>query len=541
MRRLKYTISLLFYFIINASASATDRNISAFAYADTEQNAQQLAYASLTTKLNNLANLYRCQQQNNVNKQANCLGGFFHFDIPLEGLIFKSIDKLNSLAGQRVIIEKNAIQSIYLPRLSKLHNELIKNLELSTAPQKVKFIRDLWRDYNEHLNIEYILGIFDIQHSFKLDLEQLNNIKQLQIDYAVQVKSLDDIPALLLSIGRVEKAYIHAPTPIESVEMTPMSEMLRHLIETSFAKRFPNERPSVRGIKAKKYPSKNSCYHPVSKFEIICSTLPTGSKSSASDETVLIGSYEQLDDKNLLLHYQLRQIQNNSLIEHIYLQIPLSLTADTRQEPINTQFDKTLHESIKEDPEFHVELESTRGKRNILIYGGEDIGLKIRSDSPAYYYLVGHVVREKNQYSYLIEIGPKNAPFIAKISGNEIGQWLELGEFTVEPPFGVEHLQLVASNQNPKYRLPKTKWDPINGYHIVAGSESDSLLGLSNVRGMQRLCVTPTTRGMQRNCGSGAQVIHSNTIPKSTTTDKQDKTLKEDESVLSFTSIQPKD
>jgi len=511
--------------------------LSAFAYAGTEQNAKQLAYASLTAKLNNLANIYRCQYKKSSVEGNNCLGGFFYFDIPIEGVEYQTINTLNSLLGQSAKVNSKSIKTIYTPRISTLHNNIVKGLELSQSTKNTALVKTLWQQHRDYLNIAYLLGVFDIQHTQHLSPAQTNKIKQLQIEKAVKIKDLTDIPSEILALGRVEKAYIHAPTPIGSVEMTPFSEMTRHLIERDYSLRFPSEKISVRGIKNKKSTFKPTCYDQVSKFEILCSNSEPTKTSQPLKNSLLIGTYEVIDSKTMLLHYALRQVENNRLVDHIYMQIPLALISSIRHKPINSLFDQTLHESINEHPDFHVELESTRGTRNILIYGGEDLGLRIRSDTPAFYYLVGHVVREKKQYSYLVEIGSSDKPFVAAISDSQIAQWVDLGEFTVEQPYGVEHLQLVASNTDPSKRLPKTKWDPVDGYHVILGSESDQLLGLKNVRGMQRLCTSPATRGMQRNCGSAVQIIKTKTSPSNVIPEKD---LKEDESVLSFSSIKAK-
>lgn len=521
----------------------SDPQLSSLGYANTIEEANSLALSEIISKLNEKANSYLCQSPQTSSLNDNCLGSFFYFDIPIEGIKYKSVSHLGSKLGQQAALSQSTVKAIYLEKyinaLSTIINET-KNYKLKEYDQKLseKLATSLWKNKKLATNFDALLGAMDIEHP-QLNKEIITEIDNIQNKNAKVLTSLTQIPSYLHELGDVQKAYLHAPVPKGSVEMTPFSDTVRKIIQADFSRRFANNDMVAQGYDRglKKKAAENTCYETNSQLQISCGSHSSAVK--AEQQYLLVGEYEKIDDQFLLLYYQIKSA-TGEYISHTHLKIPLTLLDGIRFEPINKKFDQTLHQAIASDSELHAELVSNRGKRNILVYGGEDISLKFKANMPIYYYLVGHIMREKEQFSYLVELGSGQNLFTGQITKEQIGQWMTLGEFTIHPPFGVEHLQLFAANYDLTDRLPKTKLDAVNGYYVIEGSKSDALSGLELTRGMQRTCRNNATRGMQRNCSA---IIEVNSIKDIKAPEEKLLPIKklEHESILSFTSIAPKD
>lgn len=107
---------------------------------------------------------------------------------------------------------------------------------------------------------------------------------------------------------------------------------------------------------------------------------------------------------------------------------------------------------------------------------GSKIKLMVKLNKPGYVALVSHVTDTAcRQYAYLLQLNdalPGNLaskqPFMRVISAEEVNRYVEIGEFTVTPPFGVERMQVLASNQDLSADLPDFRWGgPDNGLAVV--------------------------------------------------------------------------
>lgn len=141
---------------------------------------------------------------------------------------------------------------------------------------------------------------------------------------------------------------------------------------------------------------------------------------------------------------------------------------------------------------------------------GSKIKLLAKLNKPGYVALVSHVTDMAcQQYSYLVQLNdiPPGAPhskqpFVRTISPEEVNRYVEIGEFTVTPPFGVERMQVLASNQDLLSDLPDFRWGgPDNGLAIVAKQagirQKDGSCKWSPVNPVK--AVTERTRALVRN------------------------------------------
>ncbi len=68
------------------------------------------------------------------------------------------------------------------------------------------------------------------------------------------------------------------------------------------------------------------------------------------------------------------------------------------------------------------------------------------------------------------------------MNADDTNHWISIGTFTVEAPFGIESLQLIASNKKIS-KLPKHYYDEKSGYYLIGKNPKE---GLAKTRGLIR-------------------------------------------------------
>jgi hypothetical protein len=116
-----------------------------------------------------------------------------------------------------------------------------------------------------------------------------------------------------------------------------------------------------------------------------------------------------------------------------------------------------------------VDVQTERGRRGLYYHPGDRDRLLVKLDRPGYYYVVGHVDKANTRLSYLMEIGEPTAGsrFVRRVGAEQTNQWQAVGEFTVEPPFGMEAVQVFATSENPERALPPARFDPARKLYLI--------------------------------------------------------------------------
>ncbi len=83
---------------------------------------------------------------------------------------------------------------------------------------------------------------------------------------------------------------------------------------------------------------------------------------------------------------------------------------------------------------------------------------------------------KKEKYSYLVNFTeePGNGKFVHYVNGDEANRWVELGEFEVIPPLGVETLHMIASSSDLEGRVPVNYYDGSTGLYKIGVKSSGS-------------------------------------------------------------------
>ena len=124
-----------------------------------------------------------------------------------------------------------------------------------------------------------------------------------------------------------------------------------------------------------------------------------------------------------------------------------------------------------------VDVQTERGRRNLYYHFGDRDRLLVKLDRPGYYYVVGHVEKANARLSYLMEIGDPAAGsrFVRRVGPEEADQWQAIGQFTVEPPFGMEAVQVFATSENPERALPAARFDPARKLYVIGTDPGEAV------------------------------------------------------------------
>ena len=124
-----------------------------------------------------------------------------------------------------------------------------------------------------------------------------------------------------------------------------------------------------------------------------------------------------------------------------------------------------------------VDVRTEKGRRGLYYRPGDRDQLFVKLDRPGYYYVVGHVEKESTRLSYLMEIGAPSggSRFVRRVDAGAANQWQAVGEFTVEPPLGLEAVQVFATSEPPERALPPARLDPSRNLYLIGTDPSEAV------------------------------------------------------------------
>jgi len=206
-------------------------------------------------------------------------------------------------------------------------------------------------------------------------------------------------------------------------------------------------------------------------------------KKLKSSNYLLVGEYT-LAKNAMVLNYELLDTKNNEVKKSKTISIKKSAYKNYKVKPNNISFDQLLNSGIASSSNLKVSLNSNRGSENLLFEAGEDVELFVKLNKMGYFYIVGYTQTKEGKMSYLLELseGMGNSKFVKFVNADDANRWMNLGEFTVEPPYGIESIQVIASNQKIT-SLPNTKYDEDTGYYIIS---NDIKKTLATTRGLKK-------------------------------------------------------
>jgi hypothetical protein len=187
------------------------------------------------------------------------------------------------------------------------------------------------------------------------------------------------------------------------------------------------------------------------------------------------GEYELLDN-GINLTYRLLDTTGNTLETHVAMLAPAAYQG-LQVKPSTMDFDRLLHEGVAVSSDFHSQLTTNRGSENVLFDEKDEVELLVKLNRPGYFYVVGHVAKESENHSYLLELANADTDrrFVRYVNADDVNKWLSIGKFEASAPFGVESLQLIATSDDPIGRLPVHPYDKSTELYLTSNNAEQGI------------------------------------------------------------------
>jgi hypothetical protein len=201
----------------------------------------------------------------------------------------------------------------------------------------------------------------------------------------------------------------------------------------------------------------------------------------------LDGRYAQIDGQVLLMLF-LQDASFNTQRAFVFL-LPAAAEQRSRSLPAANGFAATLGRGLvrvelpprtagaSSENAMNVDVRMGRGNRGLYYRPGERDKLLVKLDRPGYYYIVGHLQKETERFSYLMEIGEPGAAkrFVRRVAADQAHRWQTVGEFTLDAPIGLEAVQVFATSGPPQKMLPPTRFDPKRKLYLIGTDPVDAI------------------------------------------------------------------
>jgi hypothetical protein len=228
------------------------------------------------------------------------------------------------------------------------------------------------------------------------------------------------------------------------------------------------------------YPAKTRHSSEITQFaSVLKDKMAIGLKISKFPQNAayfLIGEYEASGD-GIDVTYHL--VDTSAMSEKTNtVRIVKKAYGGLQTEPTTADFDKLLQSGVALSGNLRVEISSNLGSRDLLFHEGDEVEFMVKLNEPGYFYIVGHTVKEEEKNSYLLELHEGDGPrrFVYFVNADDANKWISMGKFDVVRPFGVESLQVFASNKDIVDSLPAVSLDKKTGLHLISTSPKEGVL-----------------------------------------------------------------
>ena len=375
-------------------------------------------------------------------------------DLPMLGLHYLDIPGGNEPAGAKALLEAGNAAKLYQEKLASLRKEFAAGAAALITTRDRKARHDLLtrqlatlRAFTDHRMVAIALGL------------QVEDLPATETDLSNQRDALEQTVDSIAFAARVLLKDINGKLPeaaaltasSNSREATPLGAALADALRAEMSGR-------------------------------------SGPKLTLTGEYRLLTEGKNAGDVDIVV--ELRKEASHELgVRSVHL--ARAGYEGYRAEPLAPDFEKLLREGAAVSGGLRADLVTSVGAQQIKFKRGDTVKLAARVNRAAYFYVVGHVVRADSQFSYLLPLqsGAANDPseerFIRYVPADQANHYVDMGEFSVEAPFGTEHAQIIASTQPPKNALPAVRYDPASGYFVLIGSKGDAREGVNKTRGLK--------------------------------------------------------
>ncbi|MEA3373293.1 MAG: DUF4384 domain-containing protein [Campylobacterota bacterium] len=365
-------------------------------------------------------------------------------NLPIIGAEFEFFDNPDNIEAV-VKLSPSKAKNLYAQKLDTLYSE-IETYAKKVSPaqssmekeQLLGILLNRVNEYDRYQSVAIVLGVEKIKQPAVNKAAVRSDLLALQSNIDSMTMAAN---VLAKSFNNYNRIYLYPPKQSQSHEITPFAKALKMQLASGLQ------------------------------------TVPTPAQAAYW----LMGEYTE-SANGVVLSYTLVDVTKRENSAARTIAIPPKAYNGYRTKPKSISFDKLLHEGIVVSDKLKVSIGTNKGSEELLFTAGEEINLMVKLNKTGYFYVVGYTQTDQGKHAYLLELeeAPGNAKFIRFVNADDANRWMSLGTFTVEPPFGIESLQVIASNHKIS-KLPASHYDEESGYYLIGKGIKE---GVAKTRGL---------------------------------------------------------
>ncbi len=355
-------------------------------------------------------------------------------ELPLIGVDFNVVKDKSQYYSVATLDYKS--KSLYIAELTRIRSKVDKNFKqvsnIQSNEEKSRLLNEILTEmdqYNKYRIVAQFLGnsnIPEINTSKAKIRDQLARLgkKADTIDFGIRK---------ITKIIKIKNVYIYPPTTKNTSEITEFGSAIKDRLSVYLN--------TVRS-------PKNANYFITGEYQILKNGI------------------------DLTLH--ILDVNQNT-IDTVVTSFLATAYKNYKIEPKTVNFDKLLRNGVVVSSDFRVCITTSLGKRDLLFKDKDEFKILVKMNKPGYFYLISHKLKENDNYSYLVDFfdSPGNRKFIYFINADDVNKWVELGEFEVVPPFGVESIQMIASTADLIDNVPANYYDQNTKLYKIGNDPSN--------------------------------------------------------------------
>lgn len=418
---MKKAISILLFILLLSHSAIADR-LSGSGFGPTESEAKKEALADLSQSIKvEVKSEFKSivSQKNKTLDELKTKAIHLKSDIPVLGAEF---DELTSSEGYMVeavlYFSKVRLYELELKRINDLINKNLVNYNKATSNSvKLEILKTILTNIDQYYKYRIVA---QLMHSKKIPEIKIpaTEIKNSLTKLGKKADTINFGVKMLAQDIMQKKIFIYPPTTENSSEITQFGSAVKDHLS--------------KYLNTVSTPSAASCF--------------------------LSGEYQTLKN-GIELTCHLIDKDGNTIKTAMTFFLP-SAYKNYQIKPSTIDFEKLLQSGHLVSGDFKVDIKTEKGRQNLLYKKDDSMRLFVKMNKPGYLYFIVHNLK-KEKYSYIVNFTdePENRKFIYYLNGDYVNKWVELVEFSVVAPFGVETLQLFASTKDLINSLPEYFYD----------------------------------------------------------------------------------